>query len=69
MLLLAGFLLGGTATVFVCLGLALVWTVLVAIFTTTLTGIYQAALYRYAADGVVAGEFASVDFGAAFRER
>ncbi|WP_329045246.1 DUF6159 family protein [Amycolatopsis sp. NBC_01488] len=68
-LLLAGFLLGGTATVFVCLGLALVWTVLVAIFTTTLTGIYQAALYRYAADGVVAGEFASVDFGAAFRER
>ncbi|WIY01511.1 DUF6159 family protein [Amycolatopsis mongoliensis] len=68
-LLLAGFLLGGTATVFVCLGLALVWTVLVTVFVTTLSGIYQTALYRYAADGVVAGEFASVDFGAAFRER
>jgi hypothetical protein len=68
-LLLVGLLLGGTATVFVCLGLALVWTVLVTVFITTLSGIYQTALYRYAADGVVAGEFASVDFGAAFRER
>jgi hypothetical protein len=68
-LLLAGFLLGGTATVFVCLGLALVWSVLVAVFTTTLSGIYQTALYRYAADGVVPGEFAAVDFAGAFRTR
>jgi hypothetical protein len=68
-LLLAGFLLGGTATVFVCLGLAIVWSVLVAVFTTTLSGIYQTALYRYAADGAVPGEFASVDFAGAFRAR
>jgi hypothetical protein len=68
-LLLAGFLLGGTATVFVCLGLAIVWSVLVAVFTTTLSGIYQTALYRYAADGVVPGEFAAVDFAGAFRTR
>jgi hypothetical protein len=68
-LLLAGFLLGGTATVFVCLGLAIVWSVLVAVFTTTLSGNYQTALYRYAADGVVPGEFASVDFADAFRAR
>ena len=68
-LLLAGFLLGGTATLFVCVGLAIVWTLLVAVFTTTLSGIYQTALYRYAADGVVPGEFASVDFAGAFRER
>jgi hypothetical protein len=68
-LLLAGFLLGGTATVFVCLGLAIVWSVLVAVFTTTLSGIYQTALYRYAADGAVPGEFASVDFADAFRAR
>ncbi|SFW87968.1 DUF6159 family protein [Amycolatopsis australiensis] len=68
-LLLAGFLLGGTATLFACLGLAIVWTLLVAVFTTTLSGIYQTALYRYAADGVVPGEFATVDFGAVFRER
>jgi hypothetical protein len=68
-LLLAGFLLGGTATLFVCLGLAFVWSVLVAVFTTTLSGIYQTALYRYAADGVVPGEFASVDFAGAFRAR
>lgn len=68
-LLLAGFLLGGTATLFVCVGLAVVWTLLIAVFTTTLTGIYQTALYRYAADGVVPGEFASVDFAEAFRER
>lgn len=65
----AGFLLGGTATVFVAVGLAIVWTLLVAVFTTTLSGIYQVALYRYAADGVVPGEFASVDFAGAFRER
>ncbi|MEU4252890.1 DUF6159 family protein [Amycolatopsis sp. NPDC026612] len=69
LLLLAGFLLGGTATLFVCVGLAIVWTLLIAVFTTTLTGIYQTALYRYAADGVVPGEFASVDFAEAFRER
>ncbi|HEY3463693.1 MAG TPA: DUF6159 family protein [Amycolatopsis sp.] len=65
----AGFLLGGTATVFVCVGLAIVWTLLVAVFTTTLSGIYQTALYRYAADGVVPGEFASIDFAGAFRAR
>lgn len=65
----AGFLLGGTATVFVAVGLAIVWTLLVAVFTTTLSGIYQTALYRYAADGVVPGEFASVDFADAFRAR
>ncbi|MEU5265440.1 DUF6159 family protein [Amycolatopsis sp. NPDC021455] len=65
----AGFLLGGTATVFVAVGLAIVWTLLVAVFTTTLSGIYQTALYRYAADGVVPGEFASIDFSEAFRTR
>jgi uncharacterized protein DUF6159 len=69
LLLLAGFLLGGTATLFVCVGLAIVWTLLIAVFTTTLTGIYQTALYRYAADGVVPGEFAAVDFAGAFRAR
>jgi hypothetical protein len=65
----AGFLLGGTATVFVCVGLAIVWTLLVAVFVTTLSGIYQTALYRYAADGVVPGEFATVDFAGAFHAR
>ncbi|MFI5593272.1 DUF6159 family protein [Amycolatopsis sp. NPDC051758] len=65
----AGFLLGGTATVFVCVGLAIVWTLLVAVFVTTLSGIYQTALYRYAADGVVPGEFAAVDFAGAFHAR
>ncbi|MEV4057185.1 DUF6159 family protein [Amycolatopsis sp. NPDC049688] len=63
------FLLGGTATVFAAVGLAIVWSLLVAVFTTTLSGIYQTALYRYAADGVVPGEFASVDFAGAFRAR
>ncbi|WP_206795920.1 DUF6159 family protein [Amycolatopsis sp. MtRt-6] len=68
-LLGGGFLLGGTATVFVAVGLAIVWTLLVAVFVTTLSGIYQTALYRYAAEGVVPGEFASVDFAEAFRRR
>jgi hypothetical protein len=65
----AGFLLGGSATMFVCVGLAIVWTLLVAVFVTTLSGIYQTALYRYAADGVVPGEFAAVDFAGAFHAR
>ena len=68
-LLVAGFLLGGTATLFVCIGLAIVWSVLVAVFIATLSGIFQTALYRYAADGVVPGEFASIDFAEAFRTR
>ncbi|OXM48173.1 hypothetical protein CFP75_22295 [Amycolatopsis alba DSM 44262] len=65
----AGFLLGGTITIFVALGISLVWAFLVSILCTTLSGIYQTALYRYAADGVVPDEFGKVDFEGAFAGR
>ncbi|MFD8500585.1 DUF6159 family protein [Amycolatopsis sp. NPDC059657] len=70
LLMLPGVLLGGGAiTWFVCLGLALVWVLAVSILTTTLSGIYQTALYRYAAEGTVAGAFADVDLQDAFATR
>ncbi|SDZ29517.1 hypothetical protein SAMN05421504_11228 [Amycolatopsis xylanica] len=68
-LLLPGTLLGGAITWFVCLGLAFCWLLVVSILTSTLSGIYQTALYRYAAEGTVAGEFADVDLQDAFVTR
>ena len=65
----AAFLLGGTITIFVAVGLSLVWGFLVSIVCTTLAGIYQTALYRYAADGIVPEEFGKVDFEGAFAGR
>ncbi|WP_181770738.1 DUF6159 family protein [Amycolatopsis pittospori] len=65
----AGLLLGGTITIFVAIGISLVWGFLVSIVCTTLSGIYQTALYRYAADGVVPEAFGKVDFEGAFAGR
>ncbi|MFI6308350.1 hypothetical protein ACIBCH_41200 [Amycolatopsis thailandensis] len=42
---------------------------MVSILCTTLAGIYQTALYRYAADGIVPDEFGKVDFEGAFAGR
>ncbi|WP_410665070.1 DUF6159 family protein [Amycolatopsis sp. lyj-84] len=65
----AGFLLGGTITIVVSIGISLVWAFLVSILCTTLAGIYQTALYRYAADGIVPEAFGKVDFAGAFATR
>ena len=36
---------------------------------SALSGIYRTALYHYAANGTVPGEFSGIDFEAAFRRR
>ena len=36
---------------------------------SALSGIYRTALYHYAANGQVPGEFSGIDFDAAFRRR
>ncbi|HEY7595033.1 MAG TPA: DUF6159 family protein [Actinophytocola sp.] len=59
----------GGATAFVCVIIAIVWGLVVSIVTAALSGIYQTALYRYAADGTTAAEFAGADLGHAFPPR
>lgn len=48
-----GAAIGGLATLYVCSGLSGAWIVVVGVFASTLSGIYQTVLYRYAADGAV----------------
>jgi hypothetical protein len=45
------------------------WLVLVAVVSSALSGIYQTALYRYAASGSVAPAFADANLGQAFPQR
>jgi hypothetical protein len=45
------------------------WLLLVAVVSSALSGIYQTALYRYAASGAVAPAFADADLGQAFPPR
>jgi hypothetical protein len=45
------------------------WLVLVAVMSSALSGIYQTALYRYAASGSVAPAFAAANLGQAFPQR
>jgi hypothetical protein len=67
-LIAAGVALGG-ATLLVCVALAVLWLIAVAIVSIALSGIYQTALYRYAADGTVVSAFAQADLGQAFRPK
>ena len=39
------------------------------VVVSAMSGIYRTALYHYAANGTVPGEFSGIDFGAAFRRR
>ncbi len=59
---------GGTAGVALML-LGGLWLLLVAVVTSALSGIYQTALYRYAASGTVAPAFADANLGQAFPPR
>lgn len=59
----------GGAVAWVLLGIAVVWMLLVAVVTSALSGIYQTALYQYAATRTVPQEFAGVDLGDAFRQK
>lgn len=57
---------GSGAVIAVVVGLAVLWMIAVAIVTSTLSGIFQAALYRYAADGTALGPFSEHSFATAF---
>ena len=59
----------GGATLGVCVAVAVLWAIAVAIVSAALSGIYQTALYRYAADGTVVPAFARADLGHAFPPR
>jgi hypothetical protein len=45
------------------------WLVVAATVVSALSGIYRTALYWYASTGTVPGDFAGIDFQAAFRPR
>ena len=47
--------------------IGVIWMLASAVVVSALSGIYRTALYHYAANGQVPGEFAGIDFGAAFR--
>lgn len=59
----------GGATALACVIIAVLWGLLAVIVTAALSGIYQTALYRYAADGEAASEFAGANLGQAFPPR
>jgi hypothetical protein len=60
----------GTAIVAVPLiAVAVVLLLLATVIVNALSGIYRTALYHYAANGQVPGEFSGIDFDAAFRRR
>jgi hypothetical protein len=56
---------GGVALI----GVGVVWLIVVAVVASALSGIYQTALYRYAASGSVAPAFADASLGQAFPRR
>ncbi len=59
----------GTAGLIVLGVVGGVWLVVSAVIVSALSGIYRTALYHYAANGEVPGEFSDIDFGAAFKHR
>jgi hypothetical protein len=64
-LIALGAVAGGTTAV-VLLVIAVLWFVGVVVVTSALSGIYQTALYHYAASGSVPEEFSGVDLAHAF---
>ncbi len=61
--------IAGEAVFFLCLAVAVVWMLVVAVLSSAMSGIYQTALYQFAAEGRSAPEFQRVDLNEAFRER
>jgi hypothetical protein len=59
----------GTAGVIVLGAVGVLWLIAAAVIVSTLSGIYRTALYHYAANGQVPGEFSGIDFSQAFRRR
>ena len=59
----------GTAGLIVLGAVGVVWIVASAVIVSALGGIYRTALYHYAANGRVPGEFSDLDLHDAFRPR
>ncbi len=59
----------GTAGIVVLGTLGVVWLIAAAVVVSAMSGIYRTALYHYAANGEVPGEFSGIDFDQAFRRR
>lgn len=59
----------GTAGLIVLGAVGVIWLLAAAVIVSALSGIYRTALYHYAANGQVPGEFSGIDFDAAFRRR
>ena len=59
----------GTAGLIVLGALGVIWLLVSAVIVSALSGIYRTALYHYAANGQVPGEFSGIDFEQAFRRR
>jgi hypothetical protein len=59
----------GTAGLIVLGAVGVIWLLAAAVVVSALSGIYRTALYHYAANGEVPGEFSDIDFGQAFRRR
>ena len=59
----------GTAGLIVLGAVGVAWLLVSAVIVSALSGIYRTALYHYAANGEVPGEFSGIDFGAAFKRR
>lgn len=59
----------GGAVMWVCFGLAVVWFLASLVVTSALSGIYQTALYHFAADRSVPQEFGGADLAGAFPQK
>jgi hypothetical protein len=59
----------GTAGIVVLGTIGVVLLVASAVIVSALSGIYRTALYHYAANGQVPGEFSGIDFSQAFKAR
>ncbi len=59
----------GTVGLVVFGAIGIVWILVASVVVSALSGIYRTALYHFAADGEVPGEFSDIDFHDAFRPR
>src|SRR4051812_15219844 len=59
----------GTAGLVVLGAVGVAWIIASAVVVSALSGIYRTALYHFAANGQVPGEFSDLDFHDAFRPR
>lgn len=63
-----GSMVGGSTMLYVCVLLSMAWVLLVAVVLATLNGIYQTALYRFAAEGTVSPALGDLDLRRSFLE-